>query len=138
MKINIRNYFNTESYEETINQVLHKAANLMHTNNNSVNIILVGNEQIQELNKRYRKKDYVTDVLTFNDGMLNHLGDIFICIPKMIEQSKEYNHSEQRELGFLVVHGFLHTLGYDHQTKEQDEEMTSLQEKILKSAKLYR
>ena len=110
----------------------------MNTANYSLNIILVGNEQIQELNKRYRKKDYITDVLTFNDGSFNHLGDVFICIPRMIEQSKEYQHSEERELGFLTVHGYLHTLGYDHHTEEQEKEMTSLQDKILKSAKLFR
>lgn len=138
MKINIINSFNQESYEDVINKVLEKAANLTSNQNKTINIILIDNNEIQRLNKEYRNKDYVTDVLTFPDGYLNNLGDVFVSIPKMMEQAEELGHSNNRELGFLVVHGFLHTLGYDHQTKEEEEEMTSLQERILQSAKLYR
>jgi probable rRNA maturation factor len=138
LKINIRNYFNQEDYSKTINLVLNHASNVMNTNHYSINVILVGNDEIKDLNKKYRHKDAVTDVLTFQDGMFHHLGDVFICIPKMIEQSVEYDHSIERELGFLTVHGFLHTLGYDHQTKDQEEEMIALQNRILNKAKLSR
>ncbi len=110
----------------------------MSTNDKSINIILIDNKEIQEMNKQYRSKDYATDVLTFPDGYLNNLGDIFISIDKCTEQSIEYEHSFERELGFLTVHGYLHTLGYDHQTKDEEEEMTKLQENIMKKAKLYR
>ena len=138
MKINIINSFNEEDYSSVVNLVLTKAANLTNNQNKSINIILVDNNEIHRLNKEYRKKDYVTDVLTFPDGYLNNLGDIFISIPKMVEQSEELGHSNNRELGFLIVHGFLHTIGYDHQTEEQETEMINMQEKVLKSAKLYR
>jgi probable rRNA maturation factor len=138
LKINIRNYFNNEDYSETINLVLKHASNIMNTDHYSINVILVGNEEIKDLNKKYRHKDAVTDVLTFQDGMFHHLGDVFICIPRMIEQSKEYSHSCERELGFLTVHGFLHTLGYDHHTKDQEEEMIALQNRILNKANLSR
>lgn len=138
LKINIINSFNKDDFSKPINLVLTKAANITNNQNKNINIILVDNIEIQRLNKEYRNKDYVTDVLTFPDGYLNNLGDVFVSIPKMIEQAKEFGHSTTRELGFLVVHGFLHTIGYDHQTKEQEDEMTSLQEKILNSAKLYR
>ena len=138
LKINIINAFNKEDFSEVITLVLTKAFNITGNQNKKINIILVDNKEIQRLNKEYRKKDAVTDVLTFNDGYLNNLGDIFISIPKMIEQSEDLGHSQKRELGFLAIHGFLHTLGYDHQTDDQEAEMTMMQEKILKSAKLYR
>ena len=100
--------------------------------------MLISNNQIQEMNKQYRNKDYPTDVLTFPNGENNQLGDVVISLEKCEEQRIEYGHSFDRELGFLVVHGLLHTLGYDHQSKEQEEEMISIQEKILRKAKLYR
>jgi probable rRNA maturation factor len=138
MRINIVNSFNDTDYSTTINKVLIKAGNLFNIKNENVNIILVDATKIKELNKTYRNKDYVTDVLTFNDGYMNNLGDVFICIPKCIEQANELEHSFERELGFLTIHGLLHTLGYDHQTKEDEEEMTMLQEKVLRGVKLYR
>jgi probable rRNA maturation factor len=138
MRINIVNYFDDKVYDTVINHVISTALNFLQLQNKEINIILVDNKQIQDLNKQYRDKDFPTDVLTFPDGNYNNLGDIFVSIQKCEEQCIEYEHSFDRELGFLVVHGLLHTLGYDHQTKEQEDEMTSVQEKILRKAKLYR
>lgn len=138
MKINIVNYFNQEDYSKTINLVLTKASNILNTQNKSINIILIDNQRIKEMNNQFRNKDYATDVLTFPDGFLNNLGDVFISIDKTQEQAEEFGHSFERELGFLCVHGYLHTLGYDHQTKSEEEEMTSLQTTILDKAKLFR
>lgn len=102
-------------------------------------IVFVDNAKIQDLNKNYRHIDKVTDVISFafeDNGKLLYnkirfLGEIYICIPKMISQAKEYQHSEVRELAFLTVHGLLHLLGYDHMTKEEEEIMFKLQEEIL-------
>lgn len=102
-------------------------------------IIFVDNERIQELNREYRGKDAVTDVISFalEDGPdivpnnIRVLGDIYICIPRMIEQSEAYGHSIKRELSFLCVHGLLHLLGYDHMKKEDEKLMFGLQEDIL-------
>ena len=102
-------------------------------------IIFVSEEEIQTINKTYRQIDKVTDVISFafednkDDFMLENrvLGDIYICIPRMISQAKEYGHSETRELSFLVVHGLLHLLGYDHMNKEDEEKMFGLQKEIL-------
>jgi probable rRNA maturation factor len=138
MKINILNYFNEIDYSNTINKVLKKASNITGVQNKSINIILVDNEEIKRLNKEYRKKDYITDVLTFSDGYLNNLGDIFVSLPKCEEQRIELEHSFNRELGFLCVHGFLHSIGYDHQNKEEESIMIKLQDNILNAAKLYR
>ena len=138
MKINIVNSFNNEDYSRVINLVLTKAKNHLNLNNKSINIILVDNDEIKRLNSSYRHKDYVTDVLTFPDGELGQLGDVFISIPKCEEQAVELGHSFDRELGFLTVHGLLHAIGYNHHTDEEEEIMTSLQKEILNKAKLYR
>lgn len=102
-------------------------------------IIFVDYEEIQRINKEYRKIDKVTDVISFafedsNDLVYNNirvLGDIYICIPRMLEQALSYGHSVKRELSFLTVHGLLHLLGYDHMKKEDEEVMFGLQELIL-------
>ena len=138
MRINIVNYFDDKDYNNIINHVATTALKSLQLQRKEINIILVDNKQIQELNKQYRDKDVPTDVLTFPDGNYNNLGDLFISLEKCEEQRIDYGHSFERELGFLLVHGLLHTLGYDHQTKEQEEEMTTLQEKLLHKAKLYR
>ncbi len=138
MKANIINKYNQEDYSNIINKVLTTAENKLQIRNKTVNIILVDNNEIQNLNKIYRDIDQVTDVLTFSDDYLNNLGDIFIAIPKCETQANELEHSFNRELGFLVAHGFLHSLGYDHVTIEGEKEMTELQEQILNKAKLYR
>lgn len=66
------------------------------------------------------------------------LGDIIISVPRAIEQSEDYGHSVERELGFLFVHGFLHLIGYDHQTEEEEKKMFAKQEAILQKAGLFR
>lgn len=96
-----------------------------------LSLVFETNEAMQILNKQYRNKDYVTDVLTFVENKEKYLGDVIICYNKIKEQSQSYNHSWERELYFLITHGFLHLLGYDHQTKEESEEMFSLQEELL-------
>lgn len=106
----------------------------------SFSVIIVDNDKIHEINKQYRGIDRPTDVISFAleedenyEVKERLLGDIYISIDKVYEQAKEYNHSVKRELFFLVTHGFLHLLGYDHMEKDEEEEMFSLQEKILDS-----
>lgn len=106
----------------------------------SFSIIIVDNEKIHEINKTYRGIDRPTDVISFaleeeEDYEVKErlLGDIYISIDKVYEQAKEYGHSVKRELFFLVTHGFLHLLGYDHMEPEEEKEMFSLQEEILDS-----
>jgi len=96
----------------------------------------VTREEIQYLNSRFRNKDYVTDVLSFNtniDMPAAPLGDIVICSAKSQEQAWELGYSLRRELIFLFIHGFLHLIGYDHETENDAEEMFALQKKILLS-----
>lgn len=111
-----------------------------------LSVIFVDNDEIQEINRTYRNIDRVTDVISFaledNDEKIvgdRILGDIYLCIPRMKEQAKEYNHSEKRELSFLVCHGLLHLLGYDHvNNKEEEKVMFDLQDEILDSLNITR
>ncbi len=110
-----------------------------HIKNASLSIVFVDNDRIKEINRVYRHKDAVTDVISFafeETGELLYnkmrfLGEIYVCIPRMIEQANNYGHSETRELAFLVCHGLLHLLGYDHMEKNDEEVMFALQEKML-------
>ncbi len=102
-------------------------------------VIIVDNKKIHEINKEYRNIDRETDVISFaleddeviNDSPIRVLGDIYISLDKAKSQAIEYNHSLKRELCFLMTHGFLHLLGYDHMKKEDEDIMFPLQEKIL-------
>lgn len=129
-----------------LNEVINHTLEVMDAKESIFTIIFVTKEEIHELNKQYRGVDRVTDVISFaledvNDVSLTDvrvLGDIYICIDRMKEQALEYNHSETRELSFLTVHGLLHLLGYDHQTKEEEEVMFNLQRKILSDLNINR
>lgn len=109
-----------------------------------ISLSLVDNDEIKELNNRYRQINSPTDVLSFplidfkedslqmvtDDGEVP-LGDIIISTQKAKEQAEEYGHSFERELSFLVVHGMLHLLGYDHKEHDYEKQMFDKQDKIL-------
>lgn len=99
--------------------------------NKMFTLVFVDNEYIQKMNLEFRQKDVPTDVLTFPDESTSYLGDVIISLDKAKEQAKEYGHSFEREIYFLITHGFLHLLGYDHINKEKEKEMFNLQEKLL-------
>lgn len=124
---------------EDVKRVLDKAIEIEKVGVVVFNVIIVDNEYIHELNRKYRNIDRPTDVITFalednpdityDDFRL--LGDIYISIDKAHSQAVEYGHSFKREICFLAVHGFLHLLGYDHMEKEDEKVMFSRQELIL-------
>ncbi|HHU31709.1 MAG TPA: rRNA maturation RNase YbeY [Clostridia bacterium] len=115
-----------------------------------VSLVLVDDKKIQELNRDYRGIDRPTDVLSFPlreavedegpkvsvDEWL--LGDIVVSMETALRQAEEYGHSLERELGFLIVHGCLHLLGYDHQREEERQVMREKEEAILTSLGLTR
>jgi len=124
---------------KTLNELLNFIVEKETLNECMFNVILVDNEYIHKLNKEYRKIDRPTDVISFaledNADEINLgfrvLGDIYISLDKVKEQSELYNHSYLRELCFLSVHGLLHLLGYDHMNKDEEEVMFKKQEEIL-------
>lgn len=126
-------------------KVIKKTLKHEKTKNAIFSIIFVDENEIKRINKEYRKIDKVTDVISFaledNGTIANQkrvLGDIYICIPRAIEQANEYGHSLKRELSFLTVHGLLHLLGYDHMKKEEETIMFNLQELILNEVGIKR
>ncbi len=117
-----------------------------------VYVTLTNNEQIHKVNLEQRKVDRPTDVLSFpmferdeipylkeeSDGERDILGDIIVSIEKVREQAEEYGHSFERELAYLVTHGMLHLLGYDHMIEEEKEQMRKREEEILGKLKITR
>ncbi len=118
-----------------------------------ITVTLTTPENIQKINKEYRNIDRATDVLSFpmfekdeldekiQKNAFEHediLGDIIISIEKVEEQAKEYEHSFERELSYMLVHGFYHLMGYDHIKEEDKLIMRPKEEKILADLKINR
>ena len=110
-----------------------------------ISITLTVPEVIQEANKKYRNIDKPTDVLSFPmfekqeiEYMLKNgyevedvLGDLIISIPKVKEQAVEYGHSFERELAYMIVHGFYHLMGFDHMEENDKKEMREKEDAVL-------
>ncbi|SHK14921.1 rRNA maturation RNase YbeY [Tepidibacter formicigenes] len=112
-----------------------------------VSLSFVDNEEIHTLNKEFRGVDRPTDVLSFplieeNDFNIEFeekaLGDIVISMEKALEQSREYNHSFEREVAFLVCHSMFHLMGYDHDTEENTKIMRGKEEAVLSKLGIVR
>ena len=84
--------------------------------------------------------DRTTDVLSFpmDDEFTNMLGDIVININKVIEQAKEYGHSEKREISYLTVHSTLHLMGYDHEEELDKKEMREVEKRVMERLEISR
>ena len=104
----------------------------------SLSLLFTDDEKIQELNRDFRGKDMATDVLSFSQmegeefGFENHfLGDIVIAVPYVTKQAQGLGHSVFEEVRYLILHGILHLMGYDHDENE-DCEMSRLEKSIYK------
>lgn len=86
--------------------------------NVNLSIALVNSKKIKELNKEYRKKNYITDVLSFRD---EQMPEIVLCLKKIKKNAKINNNPFQKEIVFCLIHGILHILGYDHEAGEVEE-----------------
>lgn len=109
------------------------------TTDQSIGIAFVTQLQIRKLNKEYAGNDYATDVLSFDYGesgsvtIQSNIGDIVICKEIAKKQAGEYGVNVESELALLTIHGSLHILGYDHQTKSQGASLDRLQGDIMKT-----
>ena len=144
-----------EEYEKTIEKVLQQCfkEEKLEKSNLYITITLTNSEAIREINREYRNIDKATDVLSFpmfekdeletkiNNNIFVHeevLGDIVISIPKVEEQAVEYGHGFERELSYMVVHGFYHLMGYDHINEDDKKKMRPKEDKILNKLKIVR
>ncbi len=154
VEIHYKEISENSEYEEIINKVIKccfKKENLDMLKL-YISITLTVPEVIQSINKKYRNIDNPTDVLSFPifqkeeiDSLIKQnyeiedvLGDIIISIPKVKEQAIEYRHSFERELSYMVVHGFYHLMGYDHMNEEEKTEMRSKEDIILNELQITR
>ena len=92
----------------------------------TVSIVFVGEAEIRRVNRAYRKKDKVTDVLAFEAPLM----EVLICYPQARRQAKERGHTVKEEVMDLIIHGVLHTFGFDHERQRDAKVMLPLQKKI--------
>ena len=124
---------------EILENLINYAVEKENIENAIFSINFVDNAKIKALNAQYRNIDKETDVLSFaledsndiNYDNVRLLGDIFISTDKAYSQSIEYGHSYLRELSFLMIHGFLHLIGYDHEDEADRQIMNTKEEAIL-------
>ena len=139
--INKTRYTDLKEYYPLLEEYYQKTLEVLEIEDYYVlSLIICGPVTIKRINRDYRQKDAVTDVISFalldDDDTVEYedrveLGDIFINRNRVFSQAEEYGHSVKREFVFLFVHGLLHLLGYDHMNKEDEERMFSLQKKIV-------
>ena len=144
-----------KEYKEVVEKVLTRCFEEEKLENSKlyITVTLTNPENIRKINKEYRNIDRATDVLSFpmfekdeleekiRNNDFEHedvLGDLIISIEKVREQAEEYGHSFERELSYMLVHGFYHLMGYDHIKEEDKKEMRPKEEKILNDLKILR
>lgn len=142
-EINFLDVDETKEYDKIVGQVIEKCfeeENLLNKNL-YVNIVLTTAEQIKNINKEHRGIDKETDVLSFpmfevneieniNSETEDVLGDVVISLEQIKKQAKEYGHTLERELAYMLVHSFYHLMGYDHM-KEEDKKIMRAKEDII-------
>ena len=154
--IHFLNIEENEKYEQKIVEVLNKCCEeeKLEKLNLYISVTLTTPEEIRKLNAEYRNIDKETDVLSFpmfekseideivkkqiKSPVEETIGDIVISIQRVQEQAVEYGHSFERELSYMLVHGFYHLMGYDHIEEEDKKRMRPKEEKILNELKILR
>ena len=125
MRIEINNLTRVRVDREFLEKVAERALNFLNFEERTqVSLVIVGEARIRKLNKKYRKRDKVTDVLAFD------YGEIFICLPQAKKQAKKVGHSPKKELAILLIHGILHLAGYSDEVKMGYNKMVKKQEEI--------
>jgi len=134
VKINVLNFqkkywLNIGKFKKLLKDLM----NFYDIENTEVTLALVDNKTIKKLNQKFLKRNYPTDVLSFpiNEKNINgsyYLGDIIISVPQAFNQCFKLNHGLEREIEILTIHGFLHLIGYDHETDRG--EMRKEEEKL--------
>lgn len=150
-EINFLDVDETKEYDEIVRQVINKCfeeENLLDKKL-YVNIVLTTSENIRNINKEHRGIDKETDVLSFpmfeaneieniNSDTEDVLGDVVISLEQIKKQAKEYGHTLERELAYMLVHSFYHLMGYDHMNEEDKKLMREKEEIVLEKLNINR
>ena len=150
-EINFLEIEENEKYEEYIKHIVNECfkEEKLDKKNLYINIVLTNPKNIRQINKEQRGIDKETDVLSFpmfekieiskiKDNQLDIFGDIVISIERVRNQAEEYGHSFERELAYMVVHGFYHLMGYDHMEEQDKVKMREREENILNKLEIRR
>ncbi len=121
--IQVKNLTKERIDEQLITGLAKKALKGENRKIEELSIVVIGEKRIRTLNRKYRKKDMPTDVLSFGNG----LNEIFICPKRVKMNAKKYGVGYKEEFGKILVHGILHVLGYEH-----GEEMDKKQDYYIK------
>ena len=144
--LNNQNEFSTLQFEDIVKTVVEEALSVHDIKKDvEISVVFTDDDEIKNINKEFRNIDNSTDVLSFpqyefeKPGDVSHisemnlvLGDIIISLQHAMNQSIEYNHSFNREVGYLTAHSMLHLLGYDHIDQEDKKLMREKEELIMK------
>ncbi len=135
---NMEDFMEEERIEKFCNFILKREYGEEYEKNNYyLSFLITTDEVIREINREYREKDSATDVISFayneteNMGPVNILGDIVISADRIRYQSEEYGHTSEREFYYVLCHGLLHLLGYDHIEEKERSIMRKKEEEIL-------
>ena len=151
LEIEFKKIEENPDYSKIIKNVVNKCFEIegLFNKNYYINFILTTPDEIQKINNEFRKINKPTDVLSFPmfekdeiyskpEEIRETLGDIVISIERVEEQAKEYGHSFERELSYMVVHGFYHLMGYDHIEQEEKKIMREKEENVLEKLNVVR
>ena len=150
--LNNQEEFDTKPFEDIVLKVAEETFKIHNIEKEAeISVVFTDDEEIKEINKNFRNIDSSTDVLSFpqyeffEEGDISHiednvliLGDVIISLEHAKAQSVEFNHSLNREVGYLTAHSMLHLLGYDHMEDEEKSRMRKKEEQIMTNIKLTR
>ena len=150
--LNNQEEFDTKPFEDIVLKVAEETFRVHNIDKDAeISVVFTDDEEIKEINNNFRNIDSSTDVLSFpqyefeEEGDISHitdgvliLGDVIISLEHAKAQSVEFNHSLNREVGYLTAHSMLHLLGYDHIEDDEKARMRAKEEQIMTNIKLTR
>jgi len=130
MKIEINNLAKEKVDLKFLEKFAEKVLRLVKLKIPELSVVIVDDARMKSLNKKYLKRNKVTDVLAFD------YGEIILCLGQAKKQAKELEHSLKEELSILLIHGMLHLAGYKDETKKDFNKMLKKQKEVCQKIKL--